>query len=88
MVITWEDALADREARGEARGVQLGLEQGIEQGIHRGEAAVLKRQLKRRYGDLPEWVEERLAQASREELESWADRVLDAKRLEDVFGSE
>ena len=32
----------------------------------------------RRYGDLPGW----------EELETWVDRVLDAKRLEDVFGSD
>mgnify|MGYP000671093726 CR=1 FL=1 len=72
MVITWEDALADSEARG----------------IQTGEALVLKRQLGRRYGELPRWVEERLGKASREELESWADRVLDAKRLEDVFGSE
>ncbi len=42
-------------------------------------------QLTRRFDGLPGWVEERLAQASREQLESWADRVLDAKRLEDVF---
>ena len=71
MVITWEDALADREARG----------------IQTGEALVLKRLLARRCGELPAWVDERLEQASREELEGWADRVLDARRLEDVFGS-
>jgi hypothetical protein len=75
MVITWEDALADSEARGEARGIQT------------GEALLLKRQLGRRCGELPAWVDERLEQASREELEGWADRVLEAKRLEDVFGS-
>ena len=48
---------------------------------------MLKRLLGRRCGELPAWVDERLEQASREELEGWADRVLDAKRLEDVFGS-
>ena len=84
MVITWEDALAASRTEG----IQQGLEQGIERGIHQGEAAVLKRQLKRRCGDRRQWIEERLGQASREELESWAERVLDAKRLEDVFGSE
>ena len=54
-------------------------------GIRKGEATILKRQLTARFDGLPGWVEERLAQASREQLESWADRVLDAKQLEDVF---
>ncbi len=54
-------------------------------GMRKGEATMLKRLLTRRFDGLPGWVEERLAQASREQLESWADRVLDAKRLEDVF---
>ncbi len=58
---------------------------GLEKGLLKGEATILKRQLNRRFDGLPGWVEERLAQASREQLESWADRVLDAKRLEDVF---
>ncbi len=80
MVITWEDALADSEARG----VQLGMEQGIRQ----GKAALLKRQLRRRSGELPKWVDERLERGSLEELEIWAERVLDAKRLEDVFDPE
>jgi hypothetical protein len=34
---------------------------------------------------LPEWAEDKLAQADRTQLESWADRVLDAKMLEEVF---
>ncbi len=51
----------------------------------KGEATILRRQLTRRFDGLPGWVEERLAEANREQLESWADRVLDAKRLEDVF---
>ena len=37
--------------------------------------------LKRRFQQLPSWVEERLGQANREELESWAERVLDAESL-------
>ncbi len=49
------------------------------------EASLLKRLLRRRFEDLPDWLDERLEQASRKELETWADRILDAKRLEDVF---
>ncbi len=50
-----------------------------------GGASVLRVQLRRRFESLPEWIDERLGQASQQELESWAARVLDAKRLEDVF---
>ncbi len=64
---------------------RLGREEGREKGFLQGEAAVLKRQLKRRFERLPEWVEQRLDQANRGELESWADRVIEAQALEDVF---
>ena len=72
MVITWENALAASK----------------EEGLLQGEASIVRRQLNRRFKELPPHVEERLEQAGREELESWAERVLDAHRLEDVFGSE
>ncbi len=51
------------------------------------EASMLKRLLRRRFEQLPSWIDQRLKQASRQELEGWADRVLDAERLEDVFSS-
>lgn len=52
----------------------------------RGHHALLpQRMLRRRFGPLPEWAQQRLRSASSEELETWADRVLDAQRLEDVF---
>ncbi len=57
------------------------------QGRKQGEVSLLKRQLKRRFNELPQWIDQRLEQASRQELEGWADRVLDAERLEDVFSS-
>ncbi len=64
---------------------RMGREEGREEGFLQGEAAVLKRQLKRRFELLPEWVERRLERADRDELEGWADRVIEAKALEDVF---
>ncbi len=69
----------------ERKGLERGLQQGRSQGFLQGEASVLKRLLKRRFERLPEWVEERLERASREELEGWVDRVFEAKALEDVF---
>jgi hypothetical protein len=71
--------------RGLKEGLERGLEQGQQQGFLLGEASLLKRQLKRRFERLPEWVEERLERASRDELEGWADRVIEARALEDVF---
>jgi hypothetical protein len=58
---------------------------GIEKGIHQGETLVLRRQLTRRFGPLPAWVEQRLEEASLAQLEAWAERVLEAARLEEVF---
>ncbi len=64
-----------------------GLEEGRKEGRKQGETSLLKRQLRRRFDELPKWIDQRLEQASRQELEGWAERVLDAKRLEDVISS-
>jgi len=61
---------------------------GIEKGRQQGVVSVLTRQLTRRFGPLPAWAEQRLEQASAQELEGWAERVLEAPRLEDVFAAE
>ena len=50
-----------------------------------GEAAVLLRLLRRRFGDLPEGLEQRVRNADSDRLLGWADRVLDAQTLDDVF---
>jgi hypothetical protein len=71
----------------ERMGIEKGIQEGLQQGFQQGEAFVLTRLLTRRFGPLPGWASERLAQASREDLEQWAERVLDAQRLEDVFAT-
>ncbi len=50
---------------------------GIRKGMQQGEIAIIKRQLNRRFGQIPEWVEKRLEQATPEYLELWADRIAD-----------
>ncbi|WP_142810906.1 DUF4351 domain-containing protein [Tepidiphilus olei] len=64
---------------------QSALQQGLQEGVLQGEALLLQRMLTRRFGPLPEWARQRLEDATSNELETWADRVLDAARLEDVF---
>ncbi len=64
-----------------------GLREGEARGLRKGETLVLRRLLTRRFGDLPDWVNKRLTEASNEELENWTDRVLDAATLEAVFNA-
>jgi hypothetical protein len=64
---------------------RMGIEKGRQEGIQQGEVIMLKRLLTRRFGPLPEWAEQRLEQASPQELEGWAERVLEAQQLEGVF---
>jgi len=67
------------------KGIEQGLQQGIEQGMLSGERQVLTRLLTRRFGPLPAAVLQQLEQAGTDQLERWADNVLDAPTLDDVF---
>ena len=62
-----------------------GWQEGRQEGRHEGERAVLERLLRRRFGLLPTGVAERLRRASAGEIEAWADNVLDADTLDEVF---
>ena len=53
--------------------------------LAQGEAHILRCQLTRRFGPLPEWAETKLNDAGQPQLEAWALRVLDAPTLEEVF---
>ena len=55
------------------------------EGEARGEARLLRKQLIRRFGALPAWVEAKLAPADSAQLEMWGERVLEARSLETVF---
>lgn len=69
-------------------GMEKGLKQGIEQGLEAGRASevrILTRQLSHRFGPLSAEARARLEGASIEQLEAWADRVLDAETLEEVL---
>ena len=60
-------------------------DEGMQLGRQEGERRVLKRQLQRRFGALSAKNTERLTEASMEDLETWAENVLDAQTLDDVF---
>jgi Domain of unknown function (DUF4351) len=65
--------------------LRQGLEQGRHEGLREGRLSIIRRQLKHRFGQLPEWVEPRLSALSGEQLEEFSDRLLDVRRLEDLF---
>ena len=63
------------------------MQRGMKQGRVEGERALLERLLQRRFGLLSPEVAERLGQASVADLECWAENVVDAPTLDDVFDS-
>jgi len=77
--------------KGIQQGMQLGLQeghqQGHQQGRHEEATHMLLRQITRRFGPPSAETQARLKAATLEQLEQWADNILDAVTLEDVFKS-
>ena len=84
--VTSIEQLAKEE--GMQKGLQEGMQQGMQQGRVVGKVQSLERQLQLRFGELPDWVRERLAQAEENELGNWTDAVLSAVSLESIFGDD
>ncbi|KYF58941.1 hypothetical protein BE08_05670 [Sorangium cellulosum] len=57
----------------------------VAQGRQEGERAILLRQLRARFGDLPDAAVARVEAAETAALERWAERVLSANTLADVL---
>ncbi len=76
---------AEGMEKGMAKGMEKGMEKGVAVGVETGGRTLLIRQLKRRFGPLNTDALARLDGASQQELETWADRILDARSLNEVF---
>ena len=61
------------------------IRQGIEQGRREEARENLRRQIERRFGPVPTWVDQRLAESSLSQTEDLYLRILDAKSIEDLF---
>lgn len=72
-------------AKAVAEGVLLGLREGRQEGRQEGEANLLARQLHKRFGPLSAEARARLDTADSALLALWAERVLDAASLDEVF---
>ena len=71
--------------QGMRQGMRAGRDEGLRQGRVEGERTVLERQLRRRFGPLCPAVSERLHRASAADLEAWAENLLEARTLDNVF---
>ncbi len=60
----------------------------IEQGIEKGKADFLLSLIQRKFGIVPDRLRQRIVAANSEQLLAWAERILIAERIDDVFGGE
>jgi hypothetical protein len=65
--------------------LQEGIEKGIEKGKGHGACLILQKQLAKRFGVLPHDRLELIHQSGTDQLELWAERVLTAQTLDEVF---
>jgi hypothetical protein len=61
------------------------MTEALGRGVRQGKSAVVIRLLERRFGALPDWVGQKLGNATEAEIMAWAERVLSAQSLNDVF---
>ena len=77
--------LSDGLEQGIEQGIEQGMEKGIERGRQQGEERVILRLITRRFGPVSQETRERLETATPTQLENWADNILEARTLEEVF---
>ncbi len=80
----WEREILQR---GKALGLDEGKALGLTEGLKEGKRELLLHVLTARFPELPAWVRERVRIAPEARLDTWAERVVSAGCLEDVFGS-
>jgi len=73
------------EAKTMSRFAERFREEGMQQSKHQGEALVLERQLRLKFGALPDEVQHRIERTSEQTLLAWSERVLTASRLDEVL---
>ncbi|WP_428267399.1 Rpn family recombination-promoting nuclease/putative transposase [Haliangium sp.] len=69
----------------ERQGFDNGFDKGHDKGREHGQRTLLLRQLRARFGDLPEAISNRVNEAGEAELEEWGERLMFADSLDGVF---
>jgi flagellar biosynthesis/type III secretory pathway protein FliH len=81
-VMTYAEKMIEQ---GRKEGLEKGLEKGLAQGLVQGQQSLLVKLLTRKYGDVPPAYQAILSNATLEQLEQYAARVLFAATLDAVF---
>ena len=81
-VIEWREGW---RAEGQKEGEAKGRKEGEARGRKEGEASVLIRQAELKYGPLPGWALARIESADADQLLIWAERILTARTLDEIF---
>ena len=77
-----EDTIMTLAQRLESKGMQKGMQKGE----LKGRSVMLNRLFRKRFGEfLDPYIQEKLRNASPEQLDRWAERILDAATIEDVI---
>lgn len=74
------------EQVGIEKGRLVGHQEGRKEGRQEGEAIALRKLIKMKFGDVPEWAEIQIANANLIELDQWIEGILTADSLEKLFG--
>jgi len=77
------DSILDNKVLG--REYKRGLAEGKAEGKAEGEMTILRSQIEKRFGTLPQWAEEELHSRSTDELVELGLRILEAPTLEDLL---
>ena len=80
-----QDILAKGKPEWAAMVRQEGEQIGEKKGEKKGKADTLTRQLQHRFGDLPPWASQKIADAELSTMEEWSLLILDATTLESVL---
>lgn len=62
-----------------------GRQEGRKEGRQEGAEGILRKLITLKYGELPGWTEQQLANATSEQLDDWALRLMTARTLEELF---
>ena len=69
----------------EAQTVSTYFQLARQEGRQEGEALILQRQMRLKFGELPEEARRRIESADADTLLAWSERILTAERIEDVI---
>jgi len=73
------------ERVGIEKGRLTGRQEGLEEGRQEGEAIALRKQIKMKFGQIPDWVEKQITHATIVELDQWIEKILTADTIESLF---